>query len=138
MLVADVALRDGSTVYERYGDTPILLIAAIALILGRLLDMTEPSAADRSPGAAAARANWWRLRHAGVSGGPAGAAARPAAARRAAVGLMAAARPAFVARNHGSGTRAGDMTPGRSFPPHLIIFRRVHIECYRLSVPCMS
>jgi hypothetical protein len=72
VLIADVALRDGSTVYERYGDTPILLIAAIALILGRLLDMTEPSAADRSPGAAAARANWRRLRYAGVSGGPAG------------------------------------------------------------------
>jgi apolipoprotein N-acyltransferase len=67
VLVANVALRDGSTIYERYGDTPILLLAALALLLGWLLDITEPSRADRSPGAAAARANWRRLRDAGSS-----------------------------------------------------------------------
>ncbi len=66
VLVGDVALRDGATIYERYGDTPVLVIAALALLLGWLLDMTEPSAVDRSPGAAAARANWRRLRDAGA------------------------------------------------------------------------
>ncbi len=65
VLVAVVALRDGATIYERFGDTPVLVIAALALLLGWLLDVTEPSAADRSPGAAAAIANWRRLRDAG-------------------------------------------------------------------------
>jgi apolipoprotein N-acyltransferase len=65
VLVGDVALRDGSTIYERYGDMPVLVIAALALILGWLLDMTEPAAVDRSPGAGAAIANWRRLRDAG-------------------------------------------------------------------------
>ena len=89
VLVADVTLHDGATIYERYGDTPILVLAAVALLLGWLLDMTEPSEADRSPGAAAALANWRRLHDAGVSGsqaasvaGSAGAASADAAGAR--------------------------------------------------------
>jgi hypothetical protein len=44
------------------------VLAAVALLLGRLLDMTEPSDADRSPAAEAALANWRRLRDAGRAG----------------------------------------------------------------------
>lgn len=62
VLVASVQLRNGATIYERYGDFPVLLLAVIALLLGRALDLTEPADSDRTPGAAAARANWKRLR----------------------------------------------------------------------------
>jgi apolipoprotein N-acyltransferase len=62
VLVASLALRDGATVYERFGDLPVLLLAAICLLLGWMLDLTEPTLSDRTPGAAAARANWKRLR----------------------------------------------------------------------------
>jgi apolipoprotein N-acyltransferase len=62
VLVASLPLRDGATVYERFGDLPVLLLAAICLLLGWMLDLTEPTMSDRTPGAAAARANWKRLR----------------------------------------------------------------------------
>jgi apolipoprotein N-acyltransferase len=61
VLVASLSLRDGATVYERIGDLPVLVLAAICLLLGWLLDLTEPTISERSPGAAAARANWKRL-----------------------------------------------------------------------------
>jgi apolipoprotein N-acyltransferase len=62
VLVASLALRDGATAYERFGDLPVLVLAAICLLLGWMLDLTEPTISDRTPGAAAARANWKRLR----------------------------------------------------------------------------
>jgi apolipoprotein N-acyltransferase len=62
VLVGSVSLRDGATIYERYGDLPVLLAAVIGLLLGWALDLTEPTDSDRTPGAAAARANWKRLR----------------------------------------------------------------------------
>jgi apolipoprotein N-acyltransferase len=61
VLVADMALRDGSTIYERFGDFPVLLLAFLCLLLGWAFDLTEPSDAERSPGGKAARENWRRL-----------------------------------------------------------------------------
>ncbi len=84
VLVADVALRDGATIYERYGDAPILVLAIVAVLLGWLLDLSEPSDADRSPGAAAALANWKHLHDAGVTASTGAGVARPGVASSAA------------------------------------------------------
>jgi apolipoprotein N-acyltransferase len=49
VLVASVALRSGATIYERLGDLPVLVLAALALLLGRALDVTEPSLGAEEP-----------------------------------------------------------------------------------------
>jgi len=38
VLVASVPLRDGATIYERFGDLPVLVLAGLALVAGLLLD----------------------------------------------------------------------------------------------------
>jgi apolipoprotein N-acyltransferase len=68
VLVASVPLRDGVTIYERYGDLPILVLAVIGLLLGWVLNLTQLTESDRTRGAAAARSNWKRLRSG--KGGP--------------------------------------------------------------------
>ena len=68
VLVASVPLRDGVTVYERYGDLPVLVLAVIGLLSGWALNLTELTESDRTRGAARARANWMRLRSG--KGGP--------------------------------------------------------------------
>ncbi|MFZ0668232.1 MAG: apolipoprotein N-acyltransferase [Acidimicrobiales bacterium] len=41
VLIANVSLRDGATIYERIGDLPILLLALLCLILGWALDLAK-------------------------------------------------------------------------------------------------
>ena len=44
VLVASVPLRDGATIYERYGDLPVLVLAVIGLLFGWVLNLTDPEA----------------------------------------------------------------------------------------------
>lgn len=52
VLVADVALRDGQTLYVRFGDLPVLVVAAALVLAAWLTALLTP---DESPGAEARR-----------------------------------------------------------------------------------
>jgi apolipoprotein N-acyltransferase len=47
VLVASVALRDGATVYERFGDLPVLVLAGLALLAGWTIDLTRTPKGER-------------------------------------------------------------------------------------------
>jgi apolipoprotein N-acyltransferase len=51
LLRADVALRTGTTFYERFGDAPVLIAAALVVALGWAMQLTGPS----PPGAKSTR-----------------------------------------------------------------------------------
>jgi apolipoprotein N-acyltransferase len=46
VLVGDVARRRGATLYERWGDLPVLVVAGVALVAGWLAALTAGDAAD--------------------------------------------------------------------------------------------
>ncbi|MDA8183527.1 MAG: hypothetical protein M0035_03735, partial [Actinomycetota bacterium] len=59
VIVATVALRTGRTMFERFGDLPVLVLSGLAVIAGWALTVTTP---DDSPGASAARERWRKMR----------------------------------------------------------------------------
>ncbi len=59
VIVATVALRTGRTMFERFGDLPVLVLSGLAVIAGWALAVTTP---DDSPGASAARERWRKMR----------------------------------------------------------------------------
>jgi apolipoprotein N-acyltransferase len=48
VLVGDVGLRTGRTIYERFGDLPVLIAAGVLLIGGWVADLSEPESSRSS------------------------------------------------------------------------------------------
>jgi apolipoprotein N-acyltransferase len=61
VLVADVSLRAGRTLYERLGDLPVLLIAGLLILAGWLAALSDPTLRERA-GAAVDRSGRGRDR----------------------------------------------------------------------------
>jgi apolipoprotein N-acyltransferase len=59
VIVATVALRRGRTIFERFGELPVLVISALLVLGGWVLFASTP---DNSEGARAARNRWRQMR----------------------------------------------------------------------------
>ena len=70
MIVRDVELRTGRTLYERFGDLPVLVLSGLLIVVGWLVALTSDTDPKRTARARRERQALHRTKGACVNGEP--------------------------------------------------------------------